>query len=253
MKGIIFDIKEFALNDGRGIRTTVFMKGCPLRCRWCHNPEGLVSAPQEMISVAGTRIAGTEYSATVLASILKRNCDVFCDTNGGVTFSGGEPLMQADFLVEVISHLEGVHVLLDTCGYAKSETFIEVVSKVSHVFYDLKLINSGQHVNWTGKGNSLILNNLSTLDHMTTPYTIRVPLIPGVTDTRSNLAQIAAVVRCLKNAREIHLLPYNALAGAKYESLGMRFLMNVDKYEEREVPMDVFSGLSIPVRTMGSR
>ena len=249
MKGIVFDIKEFALNDGPGIRTTVFMKGCPLQCRWCHNPEGIDPVPQRMVSASGCRIAGREYDTETLAAILKRNADVFADTGGGVTFSGGEPLMQAEFIEEVIGSLEGIHVLLDTSGCALPETFVHVVSKVQHVYYDLKLIDPEQHLRWTGKSNTFILQNILTLDTMQVAYTIRVPLIPSVTDTPENFYFLAEFINHLKNPQEIHFLPYNTLAGAKYPSVGMKYTLDSELTDiKQDVPLDMFSASGIPVR-----
>src|SRR5512135_1042485 len=115
-QGIVFDIREFAVHDGPGIRTTVFLKGCPLACQWCHNPEGQSRQPQEMLSSGGRRIAGKEYTPDELAAILNRQADILREAEGGVTFSGGEPLMQAAFVSEVIDRFRGIHVLLDTCG-----------------------------------------------------------------------------------------------------------------------------------------
>src|SRR5512146_2767093 len=121
--GIVFDIREFTLHDGPGIRTTVFVKGCPLSCMWCHNPEGLSRRPQVIHSLAGERVAGQEYTATELASLLNQQADVLRANEGGVTFSGGEPLLQADFVAEVIDLLPGVHILLDTSGYGTAKAF----------------------------------------------------------------------------------------------------------------------------------
>jgi pyruvate formate lyase activating enzyme len=253
MKGILFDIKEFALNDGSGIRTTVFMKGCPLRCRWCHNPEGLSSAPQRIVTQNSRRMAGTEYEASSLAAVLKKNSDVFEETGGGVTFSGGEPLYQADFVGDVIRHLEGIHILLDTSGYAGSDAFVKVASKVQHVYYDLKLMDSREHLLWTGKDNQLILRNILILDKMDVPYTLRVPLIPSVTDSVQNLTKIADFARDLEHPVELNLLPYNALAGAKYESIGMQYLIDFNAVSAvRSLPEDIFKGLKIPVKLLSA-
>lgn len=251
MKGIVFDIKEFALNDGPGIRTTVFMKGCPLRCKWCHNPEGLLPTPQLIISASGRRLAGKEYEPDTLAHILQKNADVFSDTRGGITFSGGEPLMQADFLMKVLPLLHGIHVLLDTSGYADPSVFIDVVSRVQQVYFDLKIIDLEQHVRWTGRPNEGILRNLSQLDTMGIPYTVRVPLIPSVTDTRRNLEQIAKTVLPLKKLDEVNLLPYNSLAGAKYKSVGMEYEIRYNHgAEQGQLPLDVFSAVGVPVRVL---
>ena len=121
--GIVFDIKEFAVHDGPGVRTTVFLKGCPLACMWCHNPEGQSIQPQVIRSLSGERVAGREYSAKELASLLNEQATILRTNDGGITFSGGEPLFQAEFVAEVIDHLDDLHVLLDTCGYGLAAGF----------------------------------------------------------------------------------------------------------------------------------
>jgi pyruvate formate lyase activating enzyme len=227
------------------------MKGCPLRCKWCHNPEGLLPAAQWIITPTGSRLAGEEYEAEALANLLRKNADVFVHTDGGVTFSGGEPLMQADFLSEVVRHLQGIHLLLDTSGYAGCEVFKDIVSKVQHVYYDLKLVDPEQHIRWTSKSNDIILHNLDTLDKMDVSYTIRVPLIPSITDTRRNLEQIAEVVHSLNRVQGLDLLTYNRLAGAKYSSVGMAYEIDVEPAtKEQKIPMEIFSALKIPVRVL---
>ena len=123
LSGIVFDIKEFTVHDGPGIRTTVFMKGCPLSCTWCHNPEGQSSVPQVLKSPIGDRLAGNGFTSQELAALLNRQAFVLQANEGGVTFSGGEPLRQADFLGEVIDQLKGLHILLDTSGYGEESKF----------------------------------------------------------------------------------------------------------------------------------
>ena len=137
--GVVFDIREFTLHDGPGIRTTVFMKGCPLACTWCHNPEGRFRRIQVMSSPAGDRVVGRRYEATELARLLLRQADVLAMNAGGVTFSGGEPLAQARFVAEVIDLLPGVHVVLDTAGYGGAAAFRALASRVDVVYFDLKL------------------------------------------------------------------------------------------------------------------
>ena len=121
--GVVFDIKEFTIHDGPGIRTTVFMKGCPLSCTWCHNPEGQSRQPQVIRSLAGERLAGQRYEASELAALLNEQAEILRANEGGITFSGGEPLLQADFVAEVIDLLKGVHILLDSCGYGNQRDF----------------------------------------------------------------------------------------------------------------------------------
>ncbi len=122
--GIVFDIKEFTVHDGPGVRTTVFLKGCPLACMWCHNPESQSMQPQVIRSPSGERLAGHQYSAVELAALLNQQAALLRTNEGGITFSGGEPLLQADFVAEVIDLLDDLHVLLDTCGQAPQPDFL---------------------------------------------------------------------------------------------------------------------------------
>jgi pyruvate formate lyase activating enzyme len=221
--GIVFDIREFAVHDGPGIRTTVFLKGCPLACQWCHNPEGQSREPQTICSPAGVRQAGTVYTAAELADRLNRQAAILTRAGGGVTFSGGEPLLQAAFLAEVIDRLEGLHVVLDTSGYGSRAAFYNLLARVDLVYFDLKLIDDRSHRRYTGKGSGPVLRNLQLLNASAVPFVIRVPLVPGVTDTDENLSAIARTVSGMPRLQRVDLLPYNRAAGAKYAAVGMTF------------------------------
>ena len=227
--GIVFDIKEFTIHDGPGIRTTVFMKGCPLSCTWCHNPEGQSMRPQIIRGLAGERLAGQEYAATQLAALLNQQADILRANEGGVTFSGGEPLMQTEFVAEVIDLLNSVHILLDTSGYGREQDFQKLVDRSDLVFFDLKLVDRVAHQHYTGCDNNLILNNLQILSASGKPFVIRVPLVPGVTDTDENLASIAQILRGLPGLVRVDLLPYNKAAGSKYQYAGMEFKPDYDE------------------------
>ena len=249
MTGRIFDVKELAVHDGPGIRTTVFFKGCPLRCLWCHNPEGLSPEPQLMfrenrcvgcgeckkpcshpecepfgrcLHVCPENcltVTGRTVDADVLAEELKKSAASLGDTFGGFTFSGGEPLMQAEFLFELCERLDGFHLCIETSGYADAGTFRKAVGMLDFVIMDIKLADSDAHRRYTGMGNEKILENLGFLRSCGKPYLVRTPLIPGVTDTAENLAQIERVI----SGAAWEKLPYNAAAGAKYKMLGMEY------------------------------
>ncbi len=227
--GIVFDIKEFTIHDGPGIRTTVFMKGCPLSCTWCHNPEGQSMKPQVIRSPAGERVAGRKYTATELAARLNEQAELLRANEGGITFSGGEPLLQADFAAEVMDLLDGVHILLDTSGYGDKQDFQRLIDRSHLIYFDLKLIDSAAHRRYTGRDNDLILANLQTLSASSKPFVIRVPLVPGVTDSNENLAAIARTVRGLPGLLYVGLLPYNQAAGSKYGYAGMEFKPDYDE------------------------
>jgi pyruvate formate lyase activating enzyme len=248
--GIVFDIKEFAIHDGPGIRTTVFLKGCPMSCMWCHNPEGRSQQPQVIRSLAGERIAGIEYTAVELAALLNPQVDILRANEGGITFSGGEPLLQADFVAEVIDLLDGVHILLDTSGYGQEEDFRRLVNRSDLVFFDLKLIDGIKHQYYIDCDNGLILRNLHLLNEMGKPFVVRVPLVPGVTDTNQNLIDIVQTLRGLSGLMRVDLLPYNKAAGSKYRYAGMEFKPEYDESRELNLNTTIFEQAGIKVNVV---
>ncbi len=251
MTGTIFDIKEMAVHDGPGIRTTVFFKGCPLRCVWCHNPEGLSFEPQLMYKDARCinckncqrecnhdecktfgrcihacpenclEISGKKVTAKVLAEELKKSADVLGDDFGGFTFSGGEPLAQFEFLLELVEELKGYHLCIETSGYVSSEIFKSVINKLDFIIMDIKFADTDLHKKYTGVGNEQILKNFEILKDCGKPYIIRTPLIPNITDTKENLDVIKEII----GKSEWEKLPYNAMAGAKYKMLGIEYML----------------------------
>lgn len=250
--GMIFDIREFTVHDGPGIRTTVFLKGCPLGCSWCQNPEGMSSAPEIMESRFGKRIVGKLYTTEQLSSILNRQASILSDNGGGVTFSGGEPLAQADFLMEVINSLGDLHVLLDTSGYAFESDFRRVVQRCNLVYFDLKLVDREAHMHHIGVDNAKILGNLGVLATMNIPFVIRVPLIPGVTDTDENFAAIAEIANQLTGLIRVDLLPYNRAAGGKYLALKRHFCPTYDESRPVHINPDAFEAAGVKVRVVGT-
>jgi len=249
MKGIIFDIKEFSVHDGPGGRTTVFVKGCPLRCRWCHNPEGWESRMQlmkkhnlcthcgccekgcnhEECKLFGVcvhacpngclSISGKEVDSYELAEKLKKDKDIYRCLNGGVTVSGGEPLMQSDFVCDLADNLSGIHKAIQTSGYADRETYKKVISKFDFVMQDIKLADNEEHIKYTGVSNEKILKNIEWLKNSGKDFVFRVPQIPNITDTKENMKRIFEIA----GQHKVELLPYNNLAPVKYEMLGMKF------------------------------
>ena len=201
--GIIFNIQRFAIHDGPGIRTTVFFKGCPLRCWWCHNPESHKILPEKFdgcnlrrgfdhsFSMSKDEI-GKEISVDELMSEIVKDRVFYEESGGGVTFSGGEPLMQDKFLIESLKKCNtlGIHSAVDTSGYT-SEGVIDRVSNYADLFlYDLKLMNDDVHQKYTGVSNQIILKNLIELDQLGKKIVIRIPIVPEITDTNENLFAI---------------------------------------------------------------
>lgn len=250
LTGVVFDIKEFAVHDGPGVRVTVFLKGCSLRCSWCHNPEGLSPKPQLMHGSAGKRMAGQVFTSAELAARLNSQADLLRAAEGGVTFSGGEPLAQAAFLAEVIDHMSDLHVLLDTSGHAAEGDIRMVASRSDLVYFDLKLIDTVEHRRHTGDGNEGILRNLRALSTMKVPFVVRVPLIPGVTDTEENLTGIARTVKGLSGLQRVDLLPYNHAAGAKYAACGMTYQPTFEESRPLNAGMDIFKAAGVEARVV---
>lgn len=248
--GLVFEIQEFSLHDGPGIRTTVFLKGCPLNCSWCHNPEGKLKPPQVMATQLGERTVGRRYSSLELAQYLNKQADVLSAAEGGVTFSGGEPLYQARFVAEVIELLKGTHVTLETCGYGGTTAFHSLAIRSDLVYFDLKLIDPVEHRRYTGCGNEPILRNLRVLDRLEVPFVIRVPLIPGITDTDSNLKAIAETVGRLRGLTRVDLLRYNRLAGAKHKAFGMEFKPDYDETRALNINTVIFAQAGLEVRVV---
>lgn len=224
MIGRIFEIREFTLHDGPGVRTTVFFKGCPLRCAWCHNPEGQSFEIETMTRANGEKVAcGRDWEPAALAEELLRNRDIMAESGGGVTFSGGEPLAQARFLLELFPLLkaEGVNLAIETSGHAPPPDYRAVVAQMDFVYQDMKLLESDAFRRWTGGDLSVVMENVAWLRTSGVPYSFRVPVIPGVNDAAANRAAFEAFAAGAK----VEFLPYNVAAGAKYSMLGREYPM----------------------------
>lgn len=220
--GLLFDIAEATIHDGPGLRITCFCKGCPLRCSWCHSPEGQEPKPEVLRFSGMERQCGEEYTDAALADYILKMAPLV----DGVTFSGGEPLMQAGFLEAVLDRLNGhIHTLLDTSGYGDSAALVRLARRCDLVFFGLKLVDPAVAERWTGRSSIPVLENLHSLDRdaSAAPYRFRIPLIPSVTDTAENLDALADVIRGLTRLQGIDFLPYNNAAGGKYAACGRRY------------------------------
>jgi len=233
MKGRLFSIEEFAVNDGPGIRTTVFLKGCPLRCVWCHNPEGWSSEPEWLTKKGRKEICGYEIDSRELAVKLMRDKGLYEDSGGGVTFTGGEPLFQWAFLAEVMDFLPDIHKAVETSGFASKSAFREVLRRTDYVLFDIKLADEAAHRKYTGQGNAQILENLKLLKSSGKPFVIRIPLIPGVNDTEDNMEATAQLLSGTEGLQRVELLRYHKTAGAKYPMLGIPYN---PPFNENETP-----------------
>ncbi len=247
MKGIVFDIQRFSVHDGPGIRTTVFMKGCPLRCKWCHNPEGLSKeiqlqffeekclgcgscgkrdslsdadkCPSQALIVCGREISEDQ----LVAEILKDS--VFYDADGGVTFSGGECLLQSDFVASVLKTVKaaGFSTAVDTSGYVPWDAFDKTVEYCDIYLYDIKIASNSLHKRFTGVGNELILRNLKRLCESKKRIWIRVPVIPGVNDNEKEMTDIADIVSSVGDIEQVTLMPYHTLGADRYKTIGLEY------------------------------
>jgi pyruvate formate lyase activating enzyme len=252
--GIVFDIKEFALYDGPGLRCTVFMKGCPLRCSWCHNPEGLIMNPETMQTALGTRTVGKRYETTKLVDELLKYAPIFDVVEGGITFSGGEPLAQAGFVGSVMEALKGkLNMVLQTSGCANEDIFMAVAKLADTVFFDLKIIDPAIHKQYTGIDNAGILNNLCRLNKSGLHYRIRVPLIPGITDTMNNYLEIHEFIKTRLfpcRAAGIDFLPFNQAAGGKYAAVGKYFNPGFDINKKENIHLELFMNIITEVKVL---
>jgi pyruvate formate lyase activating enzyme len=260
--GRIFDVQRYSLHDGPGIRTTVFLKGCPARCLWCHNPESQAFGPEVVVvetrcahcgtcetvcphgapppgsglceacgacveaCPAGARqLAGREVTADEVMAEVLRDRIFFEDSHGGVTFSGGEPLAQYDFLRALLEAAgdRGLHTAVDTCGFAPRERLLALAPLVDLFLFDVKLVNDARHRELTGLPSRPILDNLRALAGIHGNVWIRVPVVPGYTDGEDDMTAAAALVADLPGVRHVSLLPYHATGAAKARRLGRPF------------------------------
>jgi pyruvate formate lyase activating enzyme len=238
LNGLVFDIKRFALHDGPGIRTTVFLKGCPLRCWWCQNPESIRDFPEtlQIKSITPTfnnscieeKIFGNEINVDSLIKELIKDRIFYDESGGGVTFSGGEPLVQADFLVESLKLCKkiGINTAVDTSGYTPFENIEKIYDSTDLFLFDLKIFDDEKHIKFTDVSNKLILSNIKKLTDIGNKTIVRIPLIPGITDTNKNLLEVSRFVSTLKNIKQIDLLPYNKISESKYKRFNVPSLLS---------------------------
>lgn len=231
MKGIIYSFKRFSVHDGPGIRHTVFFKGCPLTCWWCHNPESQDIKSEKAvrknvldgIAYEQEETIGKLMTPTEIMQEITKDRIFYDESNGGVTFSGGEPLMQHQFLEELLTACQkaGIHTAVDTTGYASKKVFEKIAKKTNLFLYDLKHLDDEAHKKYTGVSNKPILENLRYLNDLNKDVIIRFPVIPGINDTYENLREMKIFLKSLKNLRKIALLPYHNIANHKYDKIKM--------------------------------
>jgi len=265
--GLIFDVQRFSLHDGPGIRTTVFLKGCPLACRWCHNPEGMRTTPEVFVTAdrcigcgacveacphglpsgidggwaapkdvceacglcadacptGARRLAGREVTVEQLVEEVLRDRVFYNQSGGGVTFSGGEPLRQAEFVLACLEALkeEGVHTAVDTCGLVDRDDLLRAAAIADLFLFDIKHADDASHAEWAGAPNRRILANLEALARAHDEVWVRVPVVPGVNDDAVNLRRTAELAASLPGVRRVNLLPYHEFGADKRERVGV--------------------------------
>ncbi|WP_159519206.1 glycyl-radical enzyme activating protein [Sunxiuqinia indica] len=232
MDGMIFDIKRFAIHDGPGIRTTIFLKGCPLKCQWCHNPESIDKNPiciEKTVQLNGHKFTeketiGYQISSEELMDELLKEQVFMQESGGGVTFSGGEPLLQYDFLAEMLQTCQasGIHTTLDTSLFANWSVIEKIAGHTNLFLVDLKIMDDQQHQLYTGVSNKTILENIQRLTRNGSLITIRIPMIPGVSTTPENVNESIEFLKTLKHPfGRIDLLPFHNTAKEKYKRFHM--------------------------------
>ena len=264
--GVVFDVKRFSIHDGPGIRTTVFLKGCPLTCSWCHNPESQTSGPELMLRpnrcihcgacvdacshgaitwrdgapqtdvercrlcgacveicyAEARQMVGQAMTVAEVMGQIERDVAFYDESGGGVTFSGGEPLLQPDFLLALLAacRTRGIHTAVDTSGFASWEILDRVRHQTNLFLYDLKCVDDVQHHRTTGVSNALILSNLRALSRQGHEIVLRVPVVPGVNDDDATIDRIGTLAASLPALRRVDLLPYHPTGSEKYRRLG---------------------------------
>jgi len=238
--GRVFEIREFCLHDGPGPRTTVFLQGCPLRCTWCQNPEG-----QDFgACCAKGRIPG-EVEAQVVVDEIAKTADFLALSGGGVTFSGGEPLAQADFICEILDLFAARGLKLtfavETSGCVDPEAYRRAVPRLDLVLQDVKFATSAGYRRWTGVEASSVFENLAWLKTSGVPFVARIPTMPGVNDSFAEKDAIAKLLEGAPGLQGVELLPYNRLAGSKYAKLGRTYAPGFDENKKPDLSTDAFA------------
>lgn len=256
MKPLIFDIKRYAINDGPGIRTTLFLKGCPLRCVWCHNPESWSPEPQVLFKqskcircgacmekgfvvddcpTTAREICGREYTMDELMAEIEKERDIMQDSGGGVTLCGGEPLMHPEYALQILHELgrRGFHRTVDTTLHAQPDVVERIAHECELLLVDLKLMDTEKHRCYTGVGNELILDNIRRIAKAGHTFVIRIPLIEGVNADEQNIEATAQFLSTLSSdfmpqssapsPLTVHLLPYHDVGRDKHRRMGSTF------------------------------
>ena len=257
-EAVVFNIMHYSVHDGPGIRTTVFLKGCPLTCKWCHNPESLDPKPQHIFNsekcincgrcagfaggkansdncpTGARETIGYAITSAGLMEELKKDLLFYEQSGGGVTFSGGEPFYQTNFLLEALSlcREEYINTAIDTSGYCDTGVMLKAAELTNYFLYDLKFIDPAKHREYCGVTNDLILKNLECLSKTKTKILLRIPLIPGINDDMNEMNGIFEFIKNMKNIEMVHILPYHNIQTGKYKKIGKEYMLPYISNEE---------------------
>jgi pyruvate formate lyase activating enzyme len=299
-KGLVFNIQQYSIQDGPGIRTTVFLKGCPLNCAWCHNPEGISARPEILLvesrcigcfecrsacpqgsTIEGTGVLPARNASCIMCGACVEACPtgarqmvgrrmtvdevlsavlkdrVFYESSGGgVTFSGGEPLAQFEFVYRALSacRAAGIHTAVDTCGLGPTDHLLKLATVTDLFLYDIKMMNPEKHVQHTCASNELILENLRGLGSIHPQIWVRVPVIPGINDSTFELQSIAEFAASVPGVRQVNLLPFHRIGIPKANRLGQSSgVVDIEppSQEAMEAAVDIFRSLDLVSRSGG--
>lgn len=224
-KGIVSEIQRFSVHDGPGIRTLVFLKGCPLRCKWCCNPENLTREPQFMVVQGKPKLIGKEMTVEEVMREIRKDMIYYRRSQGGLTISGGEVLMQPRFAASLMQacKTEGISTAIETTAFAEYRVIEQILPWLDVALCDIKHVDEEKHIKFTGQSNRRILENIRKIGLSSTEVLIRVPVIPGFNNTGKEIAMISTYAASLPGVKRLHLLPYHRLGEAKYEGLGQEY------------------------------
>jgi pyruvate formate lyase activating enzyme len=235
-EGLVARIESYGVYDGPGIRTVVFLKGCPLRCQWCSSPETQHRGQEYYYGEDSSKgeLVGRYMSVEEVVEVVKQDMTFYNQSGGGVTLSGGEVLSQAKFSAEILKRCqeEYIHTAIETSGYGSWGNFKQVLEFTDLVLFDIKHLDSNKHLEVTGVENTWIIDNLRRAAQLNKEMIIRIPVIPGVNDSKENISQTAQLAQEL-GIKEVHLLAYHSLGREKYARLDREYLL-----ENLESPSD---------------
>lgn len=225
IKGRIFDIQRFSVHDGGGIRTIVFLKGCPLRCKWCCNPEGQHYDIEKMTLGGKEKIVGRDVTVGEIIDVIERDRVYYRRSGGGLTLSGGECLAQPDFAVALLKAAKerGINTAIESTGFADFSVISRYLPYLDLYLMDIKHMNSAKHKEFTSQPNEKILENARKITNAGTRLIVRTPVIPTFNDTKEEIAAIAEFARSLRGVKEMHILPYHRIGMDKYKGLGREY------------------------------